>query len=70
MKYTLEIEIALPRSKVIELFDNPDNWPKWKESFVSAEQLSGTTREVGAKTELIHKFGNRDTEMVKTIESK
>ncbi len=70
MKYTLKVDIALPRAKVVELFDNPDNWPKWQESFVSSTALEGTPGEKGAKTKLIHKFGRRETEMVETIESK
>jgi len=45
MKYTLEIDITLPRAKVVELFDNPENWPKWQESLVSSEALEGTPGE-------------------------
>ncbi len=60
----------MPRAKVVELFDNPENWPKWQESLVSSEALEGTPGEEGAKTKLLHKFGRREIEMVETIESK
>ena len=70
MKYTFQVDIALPRAKVIELFDNPDNWKKWQESFISSEALEGIPGEIGAKTTLIHKFGRREVKMVETIESK
>jgi len=29
MRYQTEITINLPRARVIELYDNPDNLPKW-----------------------------------------
>ena len=36
-EYTVEIEIALPRDRVIELFDNPENLFKWQTGLQSAE---------------------------------
>ena len=67
MKYTVEIDIELPRSRVIELFDSTENMPKWQEGFISAEHLSGTPGEVGAKMKLKYKMGKREIEMVETI---
>ncbi len=67
MKYQLEIELDLPRSKVIELFDNPDNMPKWQPGLMSFELLSGTVGEVGAKSRLKYKMGQREIEMIETI---
>ena len=67
MKYKLEIEIDLPRKKVIDLFDNPDNMRHWQEGFVSFEPLSGTPGQVGAKSRLKYIMGKRDIEMVETI---
>ena len=67
MKYKLEIEIDLPREKVIELFDNPDNLKHWQEGFVSFEPKSGVSGQVGAKSHLKYKMGKRDVEMVETI---
>lgn len=67
MKYKLEIEIDLPREKVIELFDNPDNMEHWQEGFISFEPMSGTPGEVGAKSHLKYKMGKREIEMVETI---
>ncbi len=67
MKYKLEIEIDLPREKVIELFDNPDNMKHWQEGFISFQPLSGTSGEVGAKSQLKYQMGNRKIEMIETI---
>ena len=67
MKYSNEIEINLPRKKVIELFDNPDNLPKWQEGFVSFEPISGKPGEEGAKAKLKYKMGKREVEMIETI---
>ena len=34
MKYTTAVEIYLPRDKVVEIFDNQDNYSSWQESLV------------------------------------
>lgn len=67
MKYTTEIEINLPRARVIELFDNPDNMSKWQQGFVSFEMISGEPGEEGAKAKMKYKMGKRDIEMIETI---
>lgn len=67
MKYTCEIEIDLPRSRVIELFDNADNMAKWQPGLVSFEHESGEPGQVGAKSRLQYKMGKRDLEMIETI---
>ena len=41
MKYTAEIRIALPRNKVIELFDNSANLYKWQPGLKRVTQLEG-----------------------------
>ncbi len=35
------VEIYVPRSKVIELFDNPDHMPKWQPDLVRSGPISG-----------------------------
>ena len=41
MKYTCKLVINLPRERVVELFDDPDNLPRWMEGLQSFEHLSG-----------------------------
>lgn len=67
MKYELEIEIDLPRDRVIELFDNPDNLKKWQEGLVSFEPLDGVPGQPGATSRLEFQMGKRTIEMVETI---
>jgi carbon monoxide dehydrogenase subunit G len=67
MKYTTEIEINLPRQRVIELFDNPDNMAKWMEGLESFEHISGEPGQVGAKSRLHFKMGKREIEMIETV---
>ena len=67
MKYTSEIEIGLPRKKVIELYDNPDNLKQWQEGLESFEHLSGEPGTVGAKSLIKYKMGKRNIEMTETI---
>ncbi len=67
MKYCCELIIALPRQRVIELFDNSDNLSKWQPGLESFTPISGTPGEVGAKSELVYQMGKRRIEMVETI---
>ncbi|MBI3134306.1 MAG: SRPBCC family protein [Bacteroidetes bacterium] len=67
MHYTLEIEINKPVQKVVELFDNPDNLPKWMEGLEKFEAISGTPGQVGATSKLTFKMKNRTLEMIETI---
>ena len=68
MRYILEITVAAPRDRVVELFDNPGNLPYWQESLDSLELLSGIQGQVGAKSKLVHKFQNHKVEMIETVE--
>ncbi len=67
MEYKIEIEIDLPRDKLIELFDSTENLYKWQPDLLSFDHLSGEPGQVGAKSKLKYKMGKRDMEMIETI---
>ena len=67
MKFTVEIDIELPRQRVIELFDDPDNLSRWMPGLVSHELTAGEPGQVGARSRLIVQTGKRHVEMVETI---
>ena len=67
MRYSTEVEINLPVSRVIELFDSTENLAKWQPGFISLEHLSGSPGQTGAKSRLKYKMGKRDVEMIETI---
>jgi carbon monoxide dehydrogenase subunit G len=67
MKYTCEVEIELPRARVLELFDNVDNMKHWQPGLVSFTHLEGTPGQVGAKSKLVYAMGSRTVEMIETI---
>ena len=67
MKYTSEIDINLPKEKVIELFDNKANLKHWQEGLQSSEHLSGEPGTIGSKYILKYKMGKRNIEMTETI---
>lgn len=67
MKYTSEIVIDLPRERVVELFDNPDNLPKWQPGLKSFEPQDENPGEPGAKTNMVYETNGRRIEMVETI---
>ena len=70
MKYEFEIEINQPRTKVIELFDNPENLKKWQPGFISFKYMEGEAGKPGAKSIVKYKMGKRDIEMIETIISR
>jgi len=67
MKYSLEVDINLPREKVIELFNDQDNLGKWQCGLESFEHISGEAGEVGAKSLIKYNMNKRKIEMTETI---
>jgi hypothetical protein len=67
MKYSTEIDINVPLDRVIELFDNADNLPKWQPELLSFEHLSGEPGQGGATSRLRYQMGKREIEMIETI---
>ena len=67
MKFTCTVDIDLPRERVIELFDNPDNMKHWQDGFISFEHLSGTPGEVGAKSVVKYEHRGKPFELVETL---
>ncbi|MCK5571108.1 MAG: SRPBCC family protein [Bacteroidetes bacterium] len=67
MKYTCELTIELPRKRVVELFDNPDNLAKWLPGLQSFEHLSGEMGQPGATSRLIFEERGRRVEMIETV---
>ncbi|MFQ5507583.1 MAG: SRPBCC family protein [Planctomycetota bacterium] len=51
--YTVEVDIDLPRERVIELFDNADNLYKWQPGLQSFEHLSGEPGQPGASSRMV-----------------
>ncbi len=67
MKYTIEIELDLPRDRVIELFDSSENLYKWQEGLQSFDHASGEPGQPGAISNLVFQIGKRRIEMTETI---
>lgn len=67
MKYTCRIEINKPISKVVELFDNPNNLQKWMDGLNKIEHLEGEVGKPGAKSKLSFERNGKKTEMIETI---
>ena len=70
MRYTTEILINLPRSRVIELFDSTENLSQWQPGLISFTHLEGKPREVGARSELVYESRKGDLVMTETIRTK
>ncbi len=67
MKFTSEVTINLPRARVVELFDNPDNMKLWQKGLESFEPLSGTPGQPGAQAKLVYEMNGRRMELIETV---
>ena len=67
MQYTVEIDLDLPRDRVIELFDDADNAVKWMRGLQSFEHLEGEPGQPGAKSRMVFLMGKRRMEIIETI---
>ena len=67
MKYTVSIEIALPREKVAQLLADQTQLPKWLRGLVVHEPLSGTHGQVGTKSRVVMQVGQQKFEGTETV---
>ncbi len=67
MHYTCEITIDLPRDRMVEILDQPENMQHWPRGLLSYRQLSGQPGQEGAQMELEYQMGKRQLVMVETI---
>ena len=70
MKYTTEILINLPRSRVIELFDSTENLKHWQPGLLGFTHLEGKPGEECARSELVYEGRKGDLVMTETITKK
>jgi hypothetical protein len=67
MKYTVSIEIALPRERVVQLLADSAHVPKWVRGVVLHEPLNGPHGEVGTRSRVVMRTGQQEMEAVETI---
>lgn len=67
MKYTVSIEIALPREKVALLLADPAHLPKWLRGLVLHEPLNGEHGHVGTKSRVVLQMGEQQFEGTEII---
>ncbi|WP_460402248.1 SRPBCC family protein [Actinophytocola sediminis] len=67
MKYTVSIEIALPREKTVQLLADPAHLPNWLRGLVLHEPLSGVHGAVGTRSRVVLRTGQRKIECTETI---
>lgn len=67
MKYTTKIIIEKPLEEVTKKMNSAENMKHWQEGLISAEHISGTPGQFGAKMKLNYNFGKRKMELIETI---
>lgn len=70
MRFSTEILISLPRSMVIELFNNTDNLQQWQPGLKSFEHLEGNAGEESCRSKMVYKGRKGDLVMTETITTK
>jgi hypothetical protein len=67
MRYTVSIEIAQPRERVVGLLADPAQMPKWLRGLVLHEPVSGEHGQVGTESRVVMRMGRQEMEAVETI---
>ncbi|MEV6243206.1 SRPBCC family protein [Lentzea sp. NPDC051838] len=67
MKYTVSIEIALPREQVVQLLADPAQMPMWLRGLVLHEPLDGVHGQLGTKSRVVMQTGQQKFEATETI---
>ncbi|GAA2987039.1 SRPBCC family protein [Streptosporangium longisporum] len=67
MKYTVSIEIALPREKAVRLLADPAHLPKWLRGLVLHEPLNGEHGRLGTTSRVVMRTGRQTFEYTETI---
>jgi hypothetical protein len=67
MKYTVSIEIALPRERVVQLLADSAHLPKWLRGLVLHEPLNGMHGQVGTESRVVLQVGQQKMECHETI---
>lgn len=55
--FTCEVFIDLPKSKVVELFNDPDNLQHWQDGFLDFKHMEGEPGAVGSTAQMEYKMG-------------
>jgi len=67
MKHSFDIEINAPRDRVVALFDDPANLPRWQPDLLRFEPISGTPGHPEAKSRLVYRTGQGELELIETV---
>jgi hypothetical protein len=67
VKHSCEVEIGVPRARVVELFDDPAHVLKWQPDLLRFEPISGKPGHPGAQSRLVYGSGKGEFEMIETI---
>ena len=70
MKLSVEKVINQPLEKVWEVFDDPDNMPRWQPTLKEFRRDSGEPGQPGSTNTLIYDEGGRTIEMKESITSR
>lgn len=67
MKFSCFVDIHLPKTRVVELFNNPENLKHWQDGHQGIDHLEGEPGAVGAKSMIHYQDGKRKMKIQETI---
>ncbi|MCY0986421.1 SRPBCC family protein [Nannocystis sp. ILAH1] len=67
MKFTVSIEIALPRERAAQMLADPAHLPKWLRGLVLHEPLKGAHGQLGTTSRVVLQMGKQKFECTETV---
>lgn len=67
MKFSVHIDIDLPRDAVIDVFKDPEARLKWIPDLLQLEPIEGIPAQPGSKCRLIYRQGSGEIEVIETV---
>lgn len=65
--FTCTVDIDLPRTRVVELFDDPENMKHWQDGFESYGHVSGNPGKTGAQAIIKYNMKGRKFDLLETV---
>ncbi|MDD7939202.1 SRPBCC family protein [Actinomycetospora lutea] len=67
MRYTVSIELGLPRERAVQLLADSAHLPKWLRGLVLHEPRNGMHGQVGTQSRVVLRMGQQEMECTETI---
>lgn len=67
MKFICSVNIKLPKNRVVELWEDPNNLKEWQDGFESFDHVSGEPGTPGARSKMVYSNRGKKIVLIETI---